>query len=202
MSDIDIYLIHLIILTSKNSMTDIDVYLTDLIRCLAEEKRRRKKPSVLVALINCMAMLRLKMEVAVSAIPPTTLVAVPKMPPTIPPTPPLAVETISLKSNTFLLINTTVPFISSLFPPKIPNTIFLPSFCFLPSHHHPFYRSISRHCYCKYWSVITCHCFIISSRADTHTWHDKLFPTVIFRGSWGGKNIDKQKQVFFFLFKF
>jgi len=77
----------------------------------AEEKGGRNKPSVLVALINFRAMLRLKMAVAPSTIPPTTLFAVPNMPPAIPRTPPLAVAVISLKSNTFLVINTTVPFI-------------------------------------------------------------------------------------------
>lgn len=80
---------------------------------------RRNEPRGLVALMSCRATLRPKKAVRLSSVEPTTLRPVPMSPPTFP----LVRSATLLKSNTFFLINTTVPFI--LCPPplfRIPDT--------------------------------------------------------------------------------
>src|ERR1044072_6709496 len=92
----------------------------DLLWKSRDDQREKNKPSVLVALINCMVTLRLKMAVEKSTTLPVTSVTAPKILPGMLVTPPLGMDVKALKSNTFLGINTTVPLIFWLLS-KTPN---------------------------------------------------------------------------------
>lgn len=126
-------------------------------------RMRVNKPSVWVALINCMEILRPKKEVAVSITPPTKLTPWPKMPVAVSITPPLPMEVMALKSNTFFGINTTVPFIFCPFLPNIPPVIFatfllsylLTPICIIPIYRYHLTPPMHHVLYASYFFILT-----------------------------------------------